>query len=158
MSAVVKGVDSSFNSLSDIGITTGTIGSSYTETMLGKISITDEDALKNALANNPNEVAALFNESKEGVGIAKNLKDVLNAFTSSTGILTKRVGRSDSSVTSQMDTQIKTLNQQIASQQSRLVMREEALLKQFSSLESAMSEYQSQSSSFASMLSQGQAK
>ncbi|OQB50234.1 MAG: Flagellar hook-associated protein 2 [bacterium ADurb.Bin157] len=158
MSAVVKGVDSSFNSLSDIGITTGTIGSSYTETMLGKISITNEDALKNALANNPNEVAALFNESKEGVGIAKNLKDVLNAFTSSTGILTKRVGRSDSSVTSQMDTQIKSLNQQIASQQSRLVMREEALLKQFSALESAMSEYQSQSSSFASMLSQGQSK
>ena len=158
MSAVVKGVDSSFNSLSDIGITTGTIGSSYTETMLGKISITNEDALKNALANNPNEVAALFNESKEGVGIAKNLKDVLNAFTSSTGILTKRVGRTDSSVTSQMDTQIKSLNQQIASQQSRLVMREEALLKQFSALESAMSEYQSQSSSFASMLSQGQYK
>jgi flagellar hook-associated protein 2 len=156
MSAVVKGLGGDFNSLSDLGITTGVIGSSYTETMVGKISITDEDKLKKALENNPNEVAALFNSNDDGkVGIARGLRDVLNSFTSSTGILTKRVGRSDSSVTSQMDLQVKSLNEQIASQRARLAMREEALLKQFTALESAMSEYQSQSNSFASMLMQG---
>lgn len=156
MSAVVKGLGGDFNSLSDLGITTGVIGSSYTETMVGKISITDEDKLKKALENNPNEVAALFNSNDDGkVGIARGLRDVLNSFTSSTGILTKRVGRSDSSVTSQMDMQVKTLNEQIASQRARLGMREEALLRQFTALEAAMSEYQSQSNSFASMLTQG---
>jgi flagellar capping protein FliD len=53
-----------------------------------------------------------------------------------------------------MDQQISTINSQIADQQDRLRSREEALLKQFSALETSMSEYQSQSQAFANQLAQ----
>ena len=148
MSSIVKNVDSAFNSLSDLGITTGTIGSSFTETMVGKLSITDEDKLKEALENNPNEIASLFNADN---GIARQLKNVLNSFTASDGILTKRVGRSDSTVGNEFSTQIDSLNSQISAQQARLAAREEQLLKQYTQLETAMAQFQSQSSAIANL-------
>ena len=147
MSSIVKGVNSEFNSLSDIGISTGAIGSSYTETMVGKLEIKDEEALKKAIEESPNDISSLFNAE---TGIARKLKETLNSFTSSSGILTKRVGRSDSSVSNEFSTQIDSINKQISAQQLRLNARQEALIKQFAELETAMSNYQSQSSTFAS--------
>ena len=158
MSSIVPGADSLFNSLSDIGITTGTIGSSYEDTMLGTLQVTNQTKLDGALRDNPGKVAELFN--KEGVGsndkgIARSLKDALNEFTKSDGLLTKRVGKSGvASANSEMDKQIALINKQISSQEERLQAREEALLKQFSTLETAMSEYQSQSTAFSNQLAQ----
>ncbi|GAB4268692.1 MAG: hypothetical protein Kow0029_04160 [Candidatus Rifleibacteriota bacterium] len=158
MSSVVPGVDKLLDSLSDIGITTGVVGSSYQDTMVGTLQITDEEKLKSALQDNPDKVAELFNKDSEDVGkmgIARRLKNVLNEFTKSDGILTKRVGRSGvRNSNSQMDQQISSINSQIASQEERLAAREEALLKQFADLESAMSDYQSQSQAFANQLAQ----
>jgi flagellar hook-associated protein 2 len=158
MSAVVPGVEGVLDSLSDIGISTGVIGSSYQDTMTGKLQVVDEAKLTQALTENPDQVAELFNKDNEDtgkMGIARRLKEVLNEFTRSDGMLTQRVGRSGVATSnSQMDQQIRTINSQIADQEERLASREEALLKQFSNLESAMSEYQSQSQAFSNQLAQ----
>jgi len=158
MSSVVPGIDSVLDSLSEIGISTGVIGSSYQDTMVGTLQVTDEQKLTDALTDNPQKVADLFGKDDSDtnkMGIARRLKEALNQFTKSDGILTKRVGRSGvANSNSQFDQQIGTLNSQIANQEDRLKSREEALLKQFADLESAMSDYQSQSQAFASQLAQ----
>ena len=158
MSSIVPGIDKLFDSLSDIGITTGAVGSSYKDTMTGTLQISSQEALDAALKENPDKIAALFNKDssdRNQKGIARRLKDVLNEFTKSDGLLTKRVGRSGvASSNSEMDKQISLINKQIASQEGRLRSREEALLKQFSNLETALTNYQSQSSAFANQLSQ----
>jgi flagellar hook-associated protein 2 len=126
--------------------------------MTGKLQVVDEAKLTQALTENPDQVEELFNKDNEDtgkMGIARRLKEVLNEFTRSDGMLTQRVGRSGVATSnSQMDQQIRTINSQIADQEERLASREEALLKQFSNLESAMSEYQSQSQAFSNQLAQ----
>ncbi len=157
MSSIVPGVDKLFDSLSDLGITTGTIGSDYKDTMVGTLSVSNKEKLEQALAENPDKVAALFNQDSTDtnkMGIARRLKATLNEFTKSDGLLTKRVGRSGVASNSEMDKQIGLINNQIAAQEERLKSREEALLKQFASLETAMSNYQSQATAFSNQLSQ----
>jgi len=158
MAGIVSGVDKVFDSLTDIGISTGQVGSGYTSTQVGKLSIVDEDKLTAALTENPDKVAELFakdSTTEAGMGIARRFKNILNEFTKSDGILTKRAGRSGLSTSnSSMDTQITQINTQISSQEDRLKNREEALMKQFSALESAMSKYQTQSQAFSSQLAQ----
>ncbi len=157
MSSIVPDVESLFNSLSDLGITTGAIGSDYQDTMVGTLKISNEDTLKSALSANPDKVAALFNKDSTDtnkMGIARRLKNAINEFTKSDGLLTKRVGRSGVTSNNEMAKQISTINTQISSQEERLKSREESLLKQFASLETALSNYQSQSSAFSSQLSQ----
>lgn len=158
MSSIVPGIDKLFDSLSDIGITTGTVGSSYKDTMVGTLQVTDQEKLDQALRDNPNQIAELFNKDstdRNKMGIARRLKDTLNEFTKSDGMLTKRVGRSGvASSNSEMDKQISLINTQISTQEERLKSREEALLKQFSALETALTNYQSQASAFSSQLAQ----
>lgn len=158
MSSVVPGVDKLLDSLSDIGISTGVVGSNYQDTMVGTLQITDKEKLSKALTDNPQKVADLFAKDSTDpnkMGIARRLKEALNQFTKSDGILTKRVGRSGvANSNSQLDQQISGINSQIATQEERLRAREEALLKQFASLEKSMADYQSQSQAFASQLSQ----
>ncbi len=158
MSSIVPGADKVFDSLTDIGISTGTVGSSYKDTMLGTLTITSSDKLEQALRENPDKIADLFakdSTDRNSMGIARRLKETLNEFTKSDGLLTKRVGRSGvASSNSEMDKQIGLINKQITSQEERLKSREEALLKQFSALEKTLSDYQSQSSAFAGQLAQ----
>lgn len=157
MSSIVPGADKLFNSLSDIGISTGTVGSSYKDTMVGTLQITSQEKLDQALRENPDKIAALFNQDSTDpnkMGIARRLKAALNEYTKSDGLLTKRVGRSGTTSNSEMDKQITLINTQIAGQEERLKSREESLLKQFSTLETALSNYQSQSSAFSSQLAQ----
>lgn len=158
MSSIVPGVDSVLDSLSDLGISTGTVGSSYKDTMVGTLTITSQEKLDQALRENPDKVAALFGKdstNRNQMGIARRLKETLNEFTKSDGLLTKRVGRSGvASSNSEMDKQISLINKQITTQEERLKSREEALLKQFANLETAMSNYQSQATAFANQLAQ----
>ncbi len=157
MSSIVPGVDKLFDSLSDLGITTGTVGSDYKDTMVGTLTISNQEKLEKALADNPDKVAALFNQDSTDtnkMGIARRLKATLNEFTKSDGLLTKRVGRTGVASNSEMDKQISLINNQIVAQEERLKSREEALLKQFATLETAMSNYQSQATAFSNQLSQ----
>ncbi len=156
MAGVVSGADKTFDALADIGITTGVIGSGYQDTQVGLLKITDENKLIAALQDNPDKVAELFakDSTSEGAqGIARRLKNALNEFTKSDGLLTRRVGRSGTSYSnSEMDKQISLINEQISRQEDRLTAREDALIKQFADLETAMSKYQQQSQAFQNQL------
>ncbi len=158
MSGIVGSLDKTFDALSDIGITTGEIGSGYQDTQVGKLKITDQDKLTAALRDSPDLVSKLFGNSSDTEsqkGIARRLKETLNEFTKSDGLLTKRVGRSGLSTSnSEMDTQISYINDQISRQEERLNSKEEALIKQFANLETALQKYQNQANSFASQLAQ----
>ena len=158
MSSVVSGADSLFNSLSDIGISTGNIGSDYTTTMVGTLSIIDEDKLDAALEQNPDLVAKLFNAGADSsktseMGIARRLKDALNSFTKSDGLLTARIGRTDNSVNSQMGKQLSALTSQITAQQERLDSKYDSLVKKFAAMETALSNFQQQQASLSNSLS-----
>ncbi|MFZ2956823.1 MAG: flagellar filament capping protein FliD [Candidatus Ozemobacteraceae bacterium] len=156
MSGSVSGADATMRALSDIGITTGVVGSGYQDTQQGLLKVTNEDKLTAALRDNPDKVADLLGKSgttDATTGIARRLKNALNEFTKSDGLLTRRVGRSGTSVSnSELDNQIKLINTQISAQEARLTQREEAMIKQYSDLETAMSQYQSQSSAFTQQL------
>ncbi|HOY67956.1 MAG TPA: flagellar filament capping protein FliD [Candidatus Ozemobacteraceae bacterium] len=158
MAGIVGSADKLFDSLTDIGISTGTVGSDYRTTQVGKLTITDEEKLTQALTENPDKIADLFAKdatTESGMGVARRLKNLLNEFTKSDGILTKRAGRSGVAASnSSMDKQITLINDQISRQENRLKDREEALLKQYAALETAMSKYQSQSEAFSNQLSQ----
>lgn len=156
VSSVVSGVDSSYNSLAKLGISTGAVGSDYSATRVGTLSITNENALDAALQNEPELVARMFNADsvgQGGKGIARRLKETLDSFTKSDGLLTSRIGRSDSTSNSHMDKEVAALNKQISAQRSKLAEKEEALLKKFSAMEKALSAYQAQSQSLANSLS-----
>ncbi|MBF0545315.1 MAG: flagellar filament capping protein FliD [Candidatus Riflebacteria bacterium] len=156
MSGSVTGLNSQFNSLASIGISTGVVGSGYQDTEQGTLQVTDETKLTDALTNHPDEVAALFSNdstTSSAQGLARQLKNVLNNYTKSNGILTQRVGVSGSVVSnSEIDTQISQINKQISDQQERLKSKEDALIKQYSDMESAISQYQSQSTAFSQQL------
>ncbi len=156
MAGIVKNVDKAFDSLSDLGISTGAVGSAYQDTQSGILKVLDEEKLNRALREHSDKVAELFareSTSEAGQGLARRLKDTLNQFTKSDGILTRRVGRSGvTNSNSEMDRQIRLINDQIIRQNNRLINRENALIKQFSDLESAISRYQTQSQAFANQL------
>ena len=158
MASVVPGANALYDSLTDIGISTGSIGSDYKATMVGKLTIVDEDKLDKALQSNPEAVTKLFNADPadgkgEGMGIARKLKNALDSFTKSNGLLTSRIGRIDGSTgSSQMGKQISALIEQISLQQEKLNKKEESLIKRFSQMESALNNFQSQSQSFSNQL------
>lgn len=158
LSGMVSGLDETLNSLSSIGISTGEIGSSYQDTQTGLLKIQDEDKLMTALREKPDKVAELFakdSTSEGSKGLIRRLRDTLNEYTKSDGILTKRVGRSGLTTTnSQMDQHISLINNQISRYEERMEARENALIQQFSNLETALSKYQSQSDAFLQQLSQ----
>jgi flagellar hook-associated protein 2 len=110
------------------------------------------------LQSNPEAVTKLFNADPadgkgEGMGIARKLKNALDSFTKSNGLLTSRIGRIDGSTgSSQMGKQISALIEQISLQQEKLNKKEESLIKRFSQMESALNNFQSQSQSFSNQL------
>lgn len=158
MSSIISGLDKKFNSLAEIGITTGVIGSGYMDTMQGTLKITDESKLTAALNEHPDKLFELFAKDSDNdneKGVARRLRGALNEFTRSDGLLTSRAGRSGASTSnSQMDRQIGLLNNQINDQQDRLRSREEALIRQFTALETSLAGYQSQAEAFMGQLQQ----
>lgn len=139
-----------------IGIT---VSSEYSEN--GKLSI-DETKLKAALESNPDNVKNLFTkkagESANGVvsssnGIAENLKNVFDTYVRTTGAtkgsLIEKAGsvKAPTSVlTNALYKQMSEIDKTIASLQTRLKSEQDRYIKQFTSLESLISQMNNQSS------------
>lgn len=158
VSAMVPGLESAFNSLAAIGISTGQVGSDYEETRTGLLRVVDEEKLMKALRENPQKASDLFGRdsaTENSKGIARQLRDMLNGYTRSDGILTRKVGRSGVQASnSQLDLQMKVINDQIARHEVRMKSREESLIRQFANLETLLSQYQTQSQAFSQQLAQ----
>lgn len=143
--------------LAEMGISTS---SSYSDN--GKINF-DESKFRAALSSNPERVQELFAESSVkntngngySKGIGANLKSVLDKYVNTTGamtskgILIRKAGHESSpmSVTENtMYSQLKDIKERIASLQERLETERDRYIKQFTSLETLISQMNNQSS------------
>lgn len=141
--------------LADIGITTS---STYSDN--GKLSL-DESKFRAALQSDPEKVEKLFTgtASDDGTtktydGLATNLKKVMDKYVEtmgawdSKGILIRKAGTESSplSITENyMYKQIAEYNKQIAKLQERLETERDRYIQQFTSLETLISQMNSQS-------------
>jgi flagellar hook-associated protein 2 len=148
LSSIVKGtaIDTKYDSLSEIGITTG----SYSEK--GKLYI-DETKLREAISQNGSKVMDLFTNASTSTdaatkfsesGLAQRLYDQLNSVM---GKLTDKAGSvaslTDNSI---IGKQLDRMNTDISKWESRLKDIEARYWKKFTSMETAMNKANSQSS------------
>ena len=150
------GADSSL--LSKIGITMGydsTDGSSY-------VSL-DESKLRQALENDPDQVAELFTKSKSGGaatdGIMQTMKTQLDRYAGLTGsvkgILVQQAGtplNSLSLLNNQWQDQIDNIGTQIEKWQDKLTSQVDRYTSMFSKLEQLIYQMNSQSSTLAGLM------
>lgn len=135
----------SLGSLSELGLSTGAIGSqpgAATELQL------DMSKLQAALESNPTRVAQLLGaEPTEtgGQGIMQNLKGYLDGLSNATGVFAQREKIANSRIDG-LDDRIEQLN-------ARLTKRQAILENQFTSLERTISRLQSQQQSLSSLFS-----
>lgn len=142
-----QNVDSPYNALYKIGITTS---ATYSEN--GKLEI-DEDALRAAINDDPDAVASLFGraEGKNGETDKGGVINQLRAIAK-TGIdsITKKAGKETSVETSYtLGKNISSLTTKIAEWKEKLKSIEERYYKQFTAMETAISNANTQSSLFA---------
>ncbi|UJF27090.1 flagellar filament capping protein FliD [Planococcus sp. 107-1] len=129
----------SINMLSQIGINTGTWSEG------GKLFI-DEDKLKKALTDKPDQVMALFTNrvDDKNVGVGGRVYDALNNVVKK---LSDKAGSPTSLVdNSQITKYIKQMDEEISRWQTRLEKIEDRYWKQFTAMEKAISQMNSQSS------------
>ncbi|WHY94150.1 flagellar filament capping protein FliD [Neobacillus cucumis] len=150
MTSTVDNGSSKYNSLSSIGIKS----SSWEDK--GKLYV-DETKLRAALQDDPEAVQNLFKqdpsnatEGKRGI-IPKIYDDVKNVVAS----LTNKAGKTGSSLYDQsiVGKLLSNLNTQIADEQQRLTGKETQYYKQFTAMETAMSQFNNQSSWLSQQLS-----
>lgn len=129
----------SINMLSQIGINTGTWSEG------GKLFI-DEDKLKKALTDKPDQVMALFTNrvGDQNVGVGGRVYESLNNVVKK---LSDKAGSPSSLVdNSQITKYIKQMDEEISRWQTRLEKIEDRYWKQFTAMEKAISQMNSQSS------------
>ncbi len=108
----------------------------------GVMSIEDEDALAKALESNPARVAEIFTSSQ---GISSKIESLLSRFVSTGGV----IDNSKKGVSNK----ITYINTQIDNYESRLAVREQVLRRQYATLQSTLSQLQSQESMLSSITS-----
>ncbi|UFJ40045.1 flagellar hook-associated protein 2 [Brevibacillus humidisoli] len=153
------GVDTAFDTLSEIGIGGPPTGK-YAYQENGKLYI-DEDKLRQAISENGDAVAKLFTNYSNNAdpatkykesGIAERLYDELKKTMDE---VTKKAGSSttlfDDSV---LGKSIQNIDDEIDRWEDRLQTIEDRYWKQFTAMEKAIAQYNSQGSWFAQMLAQ----
>ncbi|PKM82402.1 MAG: hypothetical protein CVU89_05205 [Firmicutes bacterium HGW-Firmicutes-14] len=141
----VSGLPHNYDQLSDIGITTGMPTDSASAALNSKLQI-DKDKLKTAIQNNPDAVAGIFMEATGGIAV--KLNDYLNSVTSATGEIMGRAGSSGI-----LSSQIRDMEERIKDFEYRLELKEDRLWRQFSQLETIMSNFQNQSAWLSAQVS-----
>jgi flagellar hook-associated protein 2 len=122
--------------LSQIGISTG----HYSEG--ARLNI-DEDKLKKALTDKPDEVMQLFTNKTGGLGIGDRVYNELNSAIKNLG---NRAGNPGSAIDNSFITKkIKQMNDDISKWQDRLTRVEDRYWNQFSAMEKAMNKMNQQS-------------
>jgi len=109
----------------------------------GKIKL-DEDKLKAAISEKPNQVAELF--IKEETGITAKMQGYIKSYTQYSGIIDNKV--------KYYDARIKDVEQSVERWEQRLEMKRSSLVRQFTALDKAMSSSYNQSAWLSSQLAQ----
>lgn len=144
----VNGLPANYNQLALIGISTGDSSTGKPTGLGGKLVI-DETKLKNALAADPTSVQNLFLKAGSGsnAGVAVRIKNQMEAMTKFDGLLDVRIGGSGS-----LTKEISNIDSQIKKMEEQLVMREDRLNQQFTAMEKALSTLKNQGSWLNSQL------
>lgn len=141
--------DGTSTALYKIGITTS---SNYTDN--GKLVI-DEDALKKAIQENPDDIEAIFTgNGTSGKGIADTLNELVDSAIGTKGSLRQKAGIEGTSSANEntLSKQIKELNERITQEKERLTTKENNYYTMFSNMESSITNANSQLDSLISML------
>ncbi|WP_227767263.1 flagellar hook-associated protein 2 [Zhaonella formicivorans] len=149
----VQGLDAKYDQMSEYGLSTGT----YLEG--GKLYITNEQKLKDAINNRPEEVLKFFtqksdtnNDSEKGV--AQRLYDAINKAMDD---MTKQAG-SDLSLSlydnSVLAERIKDIDKRIEQKENRLMQLEDRYWRQFTAMEQAIQRANMQSAWLMQQFSQ----
>ena len=141
----VPGLPNGMNSLSDIGISTGDASTTISQDALdGKLTI-DESKLDDALANNPQGVRNLLAGANNVGGWARSFESVVHAADTTGGTL-------DTAINGQGD-EIKRLQSDISDWDERLALKQQTLQAQFTAMETALSQSQTQGQWLTSQIS-----
>ncbi len=139
----VKGIFGDYDSLLNIGISTG---DDFDPSAVPKLEL-NEDKLREALRKNRANVSALLTNSGR-TGVADLMFDYLDEATKATGFLNERAKSGGT-----LATQIQSLNDQIDLIEERVSQYELRLKKQFAAMETMMSSMKSQSSALSGLSS-----
>ena len=137
--AQVPGLSGDFESLIDIGISTG---EDFNSELPLNITL-DADKFREALKSDRSGVIALFSNDDEN-GVADQLFSFLDSSTRSGGFLHERA-RANGTI----DQQIQSTNDQMDRLEERLLQRETRLRRQFTSLEQISAVYQNQAAALS---------
>lgn len=131
----VIGLDTSYKSISDIGL----------QINGGTISV-DEDVLDAAIAADPVALKSLFigDPDKEITGLADIINDALTDMVSTTGIASTEIDQAETAIT--------RLNKDIETETERLTRKYEAMAAEFAKLDSYINQLNSESNALTSMI------
>ncbi len=138
---------SNYKTLADIGITTGTIGSTSLSADTNKLQI-DEEKFTKALQENPDAVKEILvgSTSKGTKGVITNMKAIVEGSLDATnGYFASR--------TASIKSQVTSLNDQITRKKTSLQTYKTSLTAQFQAMDAAISKLKSQQSQMSSILS-----
>ncbi|MGC9054779.1 MAG: flagellar filament capping protein FliD [Candidatus Hydrogenedens sp.] len=135
----VSGISGQYQSLVDIGFSTG---SDFDSSAIPSISL-DVDTFKEALRNNKTNVVELFSNSSS-TGLVDTLFPYLDEITGYNGFLNERIKTNGS-----IDSQINSINEQISRIEYRVSQKETRLRRQFTLMEQMMQSLQGQNRSLS---------
>jgi flagellar hook-associated protein 2 len=132
----IAGLPDGMNSLSDLGISTGDAsGTINQDSVSGKLTL-DTDKLANAIQTNPSGVRDLLAGTGTVNGWSQRFGAIVDGVAGPTGTLSSRIsGEGD---------EVKELASSISDWNDRLTLRQTALQAQFTAMETALSQSQSQ--------------
>jgi flagellar hook-associated protein 2 len=145
----IAGLPDGMNSLADLGITTGDPSSTVSQDSLdGKLTL-DTKKLATALQTNPGAVRDLLlgtTGATSTPGWARSFQGIVDAAANPGGTLDVRISGESS--------EIKDLTSSIADWNQRLALRQQTLQQQFTAMETALSQSQSQAQWLSGQLAQ----
>lgn len=148
---------SKYSSLPSVGISTGSVGSGWYQTMIGTISL-DKDKLKAALQDDPQQVYELFANDPDsstgdpnvGKGVVQQLDSTLYSFTEFNGIIDQYA-----SIQGYIGQRLLSINSQIEQTARFLKQQQMYYIQQYTAMERMMGGMSGEGSFIASALKQG---
>lgn len=126
----VQGLTGSINSLQDIGLEINRDGFLEKSTFSSENIATGSERLQNALSTKLSDVSELFSSNN---GLAKQMSDFIGSYIDSDGILTERQ--------TSLNSRLSDIPDEYQALEDRLRSYEETLRKQFTFLDSTVSQY-----------------
>jgi flagellar hook-associated protein 2 len=133
-----RGLPDGMSSLADLGVSTGSASATISrDALAGKLQI-DDDALDAALASNPSGVRDLLAGPANAGGWTRAFERVVHDADTTGGTIDVRIVGADA--------ELKRLQRAMADMDDRLALKETSLRTQFTAMETALAQSQTQSS------------